>query len=134
MGTDSALAFRAWQKHASCRKENCKLGAANDFDIRHSRRHRSAAPTLASPSLLAYVILQTWPDGFWDLQETVCLRALGHARQRCQAGLALTWRSQQFLMLVHCGCAIVPLPSRSSSIGTGRVQQVDKRQEERTRP
>lgn len=97
-------------------------------------RHCGAAPMLASPALPAYIILQTRLDYFWDLQEPVCLHPLGHARQRCQVGLALTWRSQQFLLLVRCGCAIAPLSSRSSSIETGRVQQVDKWQEERTQP
>lgn len=71
--------------------------------------HCGAAPTLARPALLAYIILQIWLNYFWDLQEPVRLHALGHARQRCQAGLALTWRSQQFVLLVHCGCAIAPL-------------------------
>ena len=94
--------------------------------------HCDAAPTLASPALLVYVILQMRLDCFWDLQEPICLHALGHARQRCQVGLALTWMSQQFLLLVRCGRAIAPLSSRSSSIETGRVQQVDKQQEERT--
>lgn len=84
-------------------------------------RHCGAAPTQASPALLAYVILQTRLDCFRDVQEPVCLHALGRARQRCQA-----WRSQRFLTLVRCGCAVAPLSSRSSSIETGRVQQVDE--------
>lgn len=78
--------------------------------------HCGAAPTLASCALVVYVILQTRLDCFWDLQEPVCLRALGHSRQRCQVGLARTWGSQQFLLLVCCGCAIAPLSSRNRSI------------------
>ena len=97
-------------------------------------RHRGAAPTLASPAFPTYIILQTRLDCFWDLQEPVCLHTLGHAGQRCQTELTLTWRSHQFLLLVWCGCAITPLSHRSSSIKTGRVQQVDKQQVERTQP
>lgn len=100
-----------------------------------AKPHRcSAAPTPASAALLAHVLSQTWLDCSRDLQEPLCLHALGHARQRCHGRLTLTWRSQQFLQLVRGGCAIAALSGRSSSVKTGSVQQVDKQQEERTRP
>lgn len=63
--------------------------------------HCTAAPMLTSPALLAVILLQTWLDCFWDLQEPACLHVLCQGRQRCQAGLAVICNYQQFLLLVH---------------------------------